>query len=244
MKYSIEQFPKNKIIKDNLSEYQIELRDNQKFYIYKNKKTCKKCLIKMDIKEFYIADNKTKRRKNSCRDCQMNNAGVIEIGKQRYAYKILEKGFKRCSICKDTKLISDFSKSKSCYKGINNSCYSCSKKLSSRYVKESNKEITLHYIKQFAKRKNIKFETKKDIENVIKLIKKIRTPKYFIDNKGFIRLSDFCRYMLKIYNQPISRTAKRINDGKSEEECKMSTSQMRVKYIKINKAKKGGANNG
>ena len=91
MKYSIEQYPKFKNFdKSQLSEYQFEIRNNQKKYKYSKTKTCTKCHKKLPIKEFYIRDKETGRRRGHCRDCQMREADILEIGKYRFADKILK----------------------------------------------------------------------------------------------------------------------------------------------------------
>ena len=229
-KYKIEQFPKNKDFDlTKLNEYQIEIRNNQKKYYYGKEMTCNKCYKKQPIDEFYISNKVTGRRQLYCRDCQMKGMGVVEIGKQRFANKIIEKGFRRCSVCKEIKPLTEYTKSISGYKGYANNCYSCSNKLRAKYVKEQREKVGIFYIKQYGKRKGISNFTNENIDKLRKEIERKRDAKYFVDNKKFVTLSDFARYIERQYGVPFTTTEKRISQGKTEEECKLSKAEMRSK---------------
>ncbi len=225
-RYSIEQFPKNKDI-SNLSNEQNELRQTQKKFVYKDKFTCIQCGKTQHISEFYIKDKFTGRRGKRCRDCQIKNAGVIEVGKQRFAVKIFKKGFRRCSVCKKIKPITAFSKSKLSFGGYSNNCYNCSNEFHAKYIRKQLKEIGLFHIKQYGIRKGITEFTDEIINQLRDEIIKSREPKYFIDGKKFVTIKGFARYMHKRYGLPITMTEKRIFDGKTEEQCRLTEYEMR-----------------
>ena len=48
-----------------------------------------------------------------------------------------------------------------------------------------------------------------------------------MDGLGFVTVADFARYMEEKYGLPITMTEKRISQGKTEEQCKLSESEMR-----------------
>lgn len=229
-KYDLIQFPKNKVIdKKKLNDYQIIIRDNKRFYKYSKTKRCNNCAFELPIKEFYIKDKKTGRRNNTCRDCQMKRAGVIEIGRQRFADKIEDKGFRRCSVCKDIKPLTQFTKSRSAKNGISNNCYDCSKTLQKKYVSKQREEIGDFYVRQYCLRQHgIENPTNDEIIKYRHEIEAKRQPKYFIDGKEFLTVAEFARYILLKYKLPITMTEKRIYEGKTEEECKLTEAEMRV----------------
>lgn len=137
MKYSIEKFPKNKNEDySKLSSHQIILRGKQKVYKYAKTKACNKCFKELDsIKEFYLKDSKTGRRANKCRDCTLEEQGVIEIGKTRMAMKIFKKGFRNCSTCRQIKPLNEFFKNAHEYGGIDNKCKACCIEIHEKYTK-------------------------------------------------------------------------------------------------------------
>jgi hypothetical protein len=233
MRYLIEQFPKNKDI-TNLSDEQKLIRKNQKKYIYKDKYTCIKCGKQMPIQEFYVADKNSGRRKTGCRDCQMKADGVVEIGKVRFSRKILNKGFRRCSVCKDIKPITFYSKSKKIIGGHVHNCNDCSYKLSQKYIKAQRVTIGLFYIKQYGKQKYGISEFGHNL--ITKLRKEIienRKPKYFVDGKKYVTIAGFARYIESKYGLPITTTISRIYKGKTEEQCKLTESETRsISYTK------------
>jgi len=224
--YSVEQFPKNKDIA-NLSDEQKFIRQNQKKYVYKDKFTCVKCGKEQPIQEFYVADINTGRRKKSCRDCQMKAADVIEIGKLRFSEKILGKGFRRCSVCKDIKPLEAFKKNKNQYKGVSNNCYDCSRQLHHAFYINQKEKIGKSFIQEYGKRKGIVVFDKKVLNELKNEIIESRKPKLFLDGKGFVTVADFARYIELQYGLPVTMTEKRISEGKTEEQCKMTESEMR-----------------
>jgi len=228
MKYKIEQWPKNKVlsIKD-LGEYQIELRENGRKYVYKKERTCRCCAFKQSIQEFYIKDKKTNRRSTKCRDCELKDRGVLNIGKLRFADHLFDKGFRVCGICSETKVISDFSKNKSGPRGYQSYCFKCSAEHVKKYQTEQRLTLGDHYVKQYGKLKGIKKFNKDIIEELRNEMIKNRKDKFFVDDKAFSSLRDFARYIEKEYKLPISTTEKRISAGKTEEECKISEFEAR-----------------
>lgn len=227
VQYLVEQFPKNKNF-SNLSKEQEDIRKNQKEYTYKEKFTCVKCGYEQPIQEFYVADKKTGRRKTSCRDCQMRAEGIVEIGKFRFSKKIFEKGFRRCSICKDTKPITEYYQKENAFGGRSHSCKNCNYQLTQKFIKSQKEEIGLFHVKQYGKRNYgiVEFD-----ENIITKLKneiiENQKPKYFVDGKSFVTIKEFARYIENKYGLPIGTTEKRISAGRTEEQCKLTESQMR-----------------
>lgn len=233
VEYLIEQFPKNKDV-SNLSEEQKDIRKNQKKHTYKDKFTCIKCYYEQPIEEFYIADRKTGRRHKTCRDCKLKAEGVVEIGKFRFSKKIFAKGFRRCSVCKDTKSITEYQKNKTAFGGYSNTCRDCNYQLTKKFKKSQKEETGLFHVKQYGKRKYgiVEFD-----ENIITKLKneiiENKKPKYFVDGKSFVTVVEFARYIKNKYGLPISTTEKRILAGKTEEQCKLTESQMKsIAYTK------------
>tara|TARA_R110000850_G_scaffold223508_1_gene349168 strand:- start:209 stop:661 length:453 start_codon:yes stop_codon:yes gene_type:complete len=63
----------------------------------------------------------------TCKDCYARKRGTKEIGKLKYAKELFNKGLRRCTTCKDTKLLSEYFLNKASHSGIMNSCKDCSK---------------------------------------------------------------------------------------------------------------------
>lgn len=230
MKYIIEQFPKNKDLdfsKMSIDQKALRLNPVKKKYKYGKEIKCKKCGKTQAIEEYYVK-NARGRRATSCRDCQMKRSGVIEIGKLRFAFKIADKGFRRCSVCKDTKPLTEFKKNAGQYLGISNNCYDCANKLHSQFVKKQQETIGTSYIKEYGKLQGIRYFNDEIIEKLKLEILDKRKPKYFVDEKKFVTIAEFSRYIEKVYGLPITMTNKRIQEGKTEEECKLTEYEMRV----------------
>jgi hypothetical protein len=226
-KYSIEQFPKNKTI-DNLSPEQLFVRANLKPGNVQKTKICNRCGKEQPVLEFYIKDKKTKRHDNTCRDCRIKQAGCLEVGKQRFAYKILKKGFRRCSVCKEIKPLTMFTKSVSGYLGYANNCYPCSKKLLNLYQKDQSKSIGQFFIRQYAlKTYGIKINTDEEYARYKLEIEENRKPKFYLDGKSFLFAHDFALYMKQTYGFPVTTTLARLTNGKTTEECKISEFDLR-----------------
>lgn len=220
MQYTIEQYPKNKDFDfSKLNEYQIFIRNNKKIYKYKENKTCSKCFKELPINEFYVKDKETGRRCSYCRDCQMIEADIIEIGKVRYAKDILKKGFRRCSVCKETKPLTAYSKSITGYEGYSNNCYECSNRLHGEYLQKQKNEIGNFYVRQYGLRIGITEFTNEVIEQLRNEIIENRKPILFLDGNEFLTIADFARYIELNYNIPTTTTEKRISDGAKETDC-------------------------
>lgn len=227
--YSVEQFPKNKDI-TGLSDEQKEIRIKQKKKPKEKTRTCNRCWKTQPIKEFYIRNKATGARRLSCRDCLIKQQGCIEVGKLRFAKKIANKGFRRCSDCKQILPLTKFNRQKNVYKGRQHVCYDCMHKRVKEYVNKQKKEIGDFYIRQYGLLKGITKFTKKIKAQLKEEIIKRRSAKYFIDGQEFVTLADFARYIENKYGLPVTTTEKRIQDGKTEEECKLSEHEMRKKY--------------
>ena len=235
-KYSIEQFPKNKSIDISmLNEYQIGIRNNQKQYVYTKEKTCNTCGIKQPISEYYIRDRETGRRNNKCRDCCLKAQGVVEIGKQRFAFKIFDKGFRRCSVCKEIKPLDLFTKNKSQYEGISNNCYECARNLHDIFVQKSKAEIGEHYIKEYGKRNGITVFDSDILARLKAEIEESRIHKYHLDGKSFLTIRDLAKYINEKYKIPTTTTVKRISEGAKEKDCIINESKYRTLKSGTNK---------
>ena len=82
----------------------------------------------------------------------MKSMGVVEIGKLRFADKIEDKGFRRCSYCKTIKPLTEFRKNKGQKNGISNNCYECTHELHHQFIMKQKEEIGDHYVKQYCLR--------------------------------------------------------------------------------------------
>jgi hypothetical protein len=227
MEYTINKYPKNKKTDTiGMSEFQIFIRNNQKVYEYKDEKTCNNCFFIQPIKEFYIVDKHTGRRKNKCRDCQLKERGVIEIGKQRFADEIFKKGFKRCTVCKNIQHINSFCKNKSRGDGISSVCTCCSGKLHKDYIRNGNKELSNHYVKEYGKYNyKLKDFNQEIIDKLRNEIIEKRKPKYFLDDLSFLTVTEMAKYILKKYKIPITTVEKRMSEGCNEYQCTLTRKQ-------------------
>lgn len=233
--YYIEQFPKNKNDSDRtLSDEQKYIRINTKRYYYGKEITCNKCLKIQPIQEFYITNKNTGRRKKSCRDCQMKEANVIEIGKSRFSKKILDKGFRRCSVCKEIQPLTEYAYDKTKFGGHTSNCKKCNASAVSKLQIKGREEITDWYVREYGKRNyNLTTFDESIIKKLREEIIEKRKPKYFIDDKEFLTIAEFARYIEGRYGLPFTTTKKRISEGKTLEQCKLSESQMRsIAYTK------------
>lgn len=225
MKYKLEQFPKNKDLDLSLmSNCQLLIRNN----VLNNSFDfiCVKCGKKLDKNEFYIKNKNTEnpRRDKTCRDCRMKSAGVLNIGKQRFADKIGEKGFKKCSSCKEIKPLNFYSKNKSTHDGINKNCKECSKERLDEFQKKQRIEIGDFYIKQYKKRNNIK----SDYE-AINEIKEKRKIKHKLDGFDFYSTRQFADYIFKKHGILQKTTEARVSNGYNDLDCTLDSSSLRSK---------------
>jgi len=224
--YKIEHWPKFKR-QPNLSKYQLLLRRKATKYVYKETFTCNECFKCLSIDEFYIRDKITGRRNHKCRDCLMRQMGVIEIGKQRFAFKIFDNGFRRCSICKDIQPLINFPKNRGQYKGVSNTCKKCAMHLHKEFIYSQRATLGDSYVKQHSTWNGISLKTKEEKAKYRKKILESRNPKYFLDGKEFFSINAFARYVETVYKVGFHSVCKRINSGKTEKECTMSEHDMR-----------------
>ena len=181
----------------------------------------------MDISEYYIKDSSTGRRANKCRDCSLKQQGVVEVGKTRFAGKMFEKGFRRCSVCKETKPINLYPKNKSRGCGISSNCYECCNKLHKDFMEIQTINIGDSYVKEYGKRKGITIFDKNVIIKLRNEILESRKPIHFLDNKSFLTTRDLARYVFQKYNIPMTTTESRIGKGASEIDCTIKESEYR-----------------
>jgi hypothetical protein len=97
------------------------------------KKRCKKCLKEKMLNGYRL---RVERRgvkgiyyDATCKDCHARVRGTKEIGKLSYAKKLFDKGFRRCTTCKDTKPIAEYYANKSSHTKISNTCKICSNEI-------------------------------------------------------------------------------------------------------------------
>jgi hypothetical protein len=217
MIYTQEQWPKNKDLKPSmmsLDQKKLRIKSKKKKYT-KETKICNQCFKEQDIIEFYLKDKKYKRRDCKCRDCRLKNRGVIEIGKQ---------GFRRCTVCKETKpLHSHFPKHKSEYLGISNTCKDCNSTLHDSYAKNQRDTIGDFYVREYGKLQGITRFGPKTLQRLRNEIIANRQEKerikYTLDGKGFTNVEEFARYVSKNYDVQHHAVVKRIEKGCTEAEC-------------------------
>lgn len=226
-RYLVEQFPKNKTLIE-FSPDQLKIRNYQKFKKVKTKK-CNQCGKQLPLFEFY-----TKKRKDNkihydckCRDCRILNQGCLEIGKLRFSRKIFDKGFRRCSVCKEIKPLSHFNKSADRFGGYSYNCYECSRKLVRDYVNIQSEEIGDFYVKQYAIRKGISELNDNVMNSLRNEIIESRKPKYFLNDLEFVTKEDFSVYIYEKYKIPKTTTLKRLDKGVKEIECTIPEKEFR-----------------
>lgn len=231
-KYKIRQYSTTKpnIDLSILSIDQIKIRLAELEPEYKGEtRRCKVCGKEQMITEYYpkYADKEhkiIKSRRWTCRDCLLRRMKVKEVGKIRFAKKILHKHFRRCSICKEIKPLTEFKKSKNSYGGYSNNCYPCQHKLNHDFFQKQKNGIGDFYIKEYGYRQGITRGSEIDSQTMDRLrieIIKSRKPKYFTDGKEFYDLQEFARYINKIYHIPHYTVEKRIQTGATEQDCKI-----------------------
>lgn len=228
MKYSIEQYPKNKDTDAKMLSAEMKLvRAKHKHYTYGKTFKCKCCGKTLRIKEFYVKDKHTGRRSTKCRDCVMRQSGIVEIGRVRFAKDIFKKHFRRCSVCKNIKPLTEYAHDKNRYGGYANNCKECNSAAVAELQQRGKKTISDWYVREYGKRSGLSKFDKPTINKLRKEIIENRKPKYFIDGKEFVTIAEFARYIESEYGLPITMTEKRISEGKTLEECKLTENQMR-----------------
>ena len=220
MKYSIEQYPKNKDTEAKMLSADMKLiRAKQKRYTYGKTYKCKCCGKELKIKEFYVKDKHTGRRSTKCRDCVMKQAGIVEIGRVRFAKDIFKKHFRRCSVCKNIKPLTEFAKQKNRYGGYSNNCKECNNNAVAELQQRGKKTISDWYVREYGKRSGLSKFDKPTLSKLRKEIIEKRKPKYFLDGKEFVTMEDFAKYVLATYGMSIYCTCKRIDKGYKEADC-------------------------
>jgi len=226
-KYTIEQFPKNKDIESSkLSVKQLKLRANatQQSLLPEESRVCKVCGKKLPITEFYVRDKVTGVRRIRCKDCVLKREGVIELGKQRFANKLFDKGFKKCGMCKSIKPLSEFRKDKKHSNGYITVCYECNQK----HFRIQRETLGDSYVKLYIYRNNLSIT----LDEARKIILEKREHRFIIDNQSFKTLLDFSNYVFQQYSIPLSTTANRIRHGYSENDCKLSQHEIYSRSLK------------
>ncbi len=203
------------------------IRAKQKRFTYGKSYKCKCCRKELKIKEFYVKDKHTGRRSTKCRDCQMLGMGVVEIGRLRFAKDLFKKHFRRCSVCKNIKPLTEYAHDKSSYGGYANNCKECNRAAVAKLQQHGKTTISDWYVREYGKRSGISKFDKSTISRLRKEIIEKRKSKYFIDGKEFVTIAAFAQYIKSEYGLPITMTKKRISEGKSPEECKLTENQMR-----------------
>ena len=218
---------KNKDIgSSKLSAAQLKLRANatQQSLLPEETRVCKVCRKKLPITEFYVRDKVTGLRQVRCRDCILKSEGVKELGKLRFAAKLLEKGFKRCGMCKAIKPLSEFRVDKNTSTGHITICHDCL----SKDFKIRKETLSDSYVKNHIKRMKLSIT----IEQARKIILETREHRFNIDNKSFKTLQDFTIYVFQQYSIPLSTTANRIRNGYTENDCKLSQHDFQSMSVK------------
>lgn len=228
MKYIINRYPKNKDEDQRALSPEMKFIRAQNRVGYGEKAVCKRCRKEQPINEFYIKNKQKGRRDTTCRDCRLTMAGVVEVGKTRFAKDIFKKHFRRCSVCKDIKPLTEYPNNKHQYGGYANNCNQCAYLKLKNLQEKAISEVTDWYVREYGKRNYglRKFDAEL-ISNLRAEILGKRAPKYFLDGMGFVTVSDFARYVKEQYGNPITMTESRIAAGKTEIECILPESEMR-----------------
>lgn len=232
-KYKIKQYPQNKDIPlDSLSIEQIWIRDSQNSIHTvpedtTGKRKCKCCGKELPESEFYFKDRERKRLDTTCKDCRLKNAGILTVGKVRFSKALLKKNFRRCSICKQILPLSEFNPSSKSYGGYVNTCKECNITLTKHYRQKQQLNPGRFYLRQYGLRKGIRDFTDEVYDKLQQEVANKRTERYFIDGKGFVTVSDFADYMHSTYGIPVTTTKKRIAEGYTTEQCRLSQKEAR-----------------
>lgn len=226
--YKHTQYPKFKDFHpDELSKEQNEIRSRRKQFVYGPTIKCRTCGKELPVTEYHFKDKATGRRSTQCRDCALKAQGVVEVGKTRFAMRLFEKHFRRCSVCKNIKPLTEFSNDKTRYGGYAHNCKECNAAGVAELQQKGKKEITDWYVREYGKRSGI---TEFDDATISRLRQEIiekRQPKYFLDGKEFLTIVELAEYIKDQYGLPVTMTQKRISDGKTPEECKLSENEVR-----------------
>lgn len=141
-----------------------------------------------------------------------------------------EMGYKKCFCCKEIMNHKKFNKSYR-NRGVNNTCIKCANDIHNNYVEKNRNNLSDWYVREYGKY-NYGYKTfsKKLIIELRNEIINRDKPKYFLDNKSFVTISDFARYVEANYNIMKTTTEKRIQSGVKEIDCTLSESDYRSKF--------------
>ncbi len=117
------------------------------------RKICKTCLKSKLLSGYRL---RTTRRgvkgiyyDATCKDCHARTRGTKTIGKLSFAKELFNKGFRKCTTCKEIKPLTKYYKNKASSTGINNSCKICMNKINckkyhdNKHDKQSNTSRSL-----------------------------------------------------------------------------------------------------
>lgn len=228
--YTIEQFPKNKEQTELSTEQAVIRKRAKKVKPIGTDRQCRRCGKVQPITEYYPKVKGGERRAATCRDCQLERAGVKEVGRQRYATAIQKKGFRRCGCCKETFPMTTFSRNSHSKNGYGYVCQRCNNKMHDEFIKKQRQELGDFYVRQWGKRNYGMSEfTGEDIDRLRAEITAKQQPKYHLDGLSFMTMMDFARYLSENYNISEHRTCKRIDGGYSEADCLLSEKEVRAR---------------
>lgn len=230
-KYKLVQYPKNKDIPTrNLSIDQLWVRDRinavQEDH-QTEKRRCNECRKELPVGEFYLKNRETGRLDRTCRDCRMKKAGILNIGKYRFSATLLDKKFRRCSICKQILPLMEFNPSTTSAGGYSHTCKECNVHLTRNYRQRQMMESGHFHLRQYGLRKGITEFTDEVYEKLREEIDAKRETRFVIDGHGFVTVTDFAEFMLETYKIPVTTTSKRISEGYTVEQCKLSEKEAR-----------------
>lgn len=93
---------------------------------------CIKCEMEKPLSDFYFK-KETGLFRRECKACALIRDGVAEVGKLTHRKELFTAGYRVCSVCKETKPISDFAKNKRGAYGLHSNCRKCACEMKARY---------------------------------------------------------------------------------------------------------------
>jgi len=202
---------------------------------------CAHCGIVKDRTNYYAKDGII--QKGICKEC------ISALGKHNYKAQerktlaidsLFILGQRKCTECKEIKLLAEFSKDKNNRTGYMGNCKKCMSLRHYNYMKAQTDNLGKVYLTQYAMKMfkvGVKEVTDEMRDKAKKAVLEKRVPKYKIDGKEFLTMNDLARYIEEVYKIPITCTVKRLQKGKSPEECTISEydyrSNARCRPIKI-----------
>ena len=137
----------------------------------------------------------------------------------------MKKGFRRCSVCKVIKPLTEFSKQKNVYGEHSRLCLKCSHKLHKEYLQKQNKEVGDFYVSQYGIRKGITEFNPEIIEGLRDEIIESRKPNIFLIIRNFLRF---------LILQNILKTSTIFQLAQQKKEYLMEQMKMNVLFQKKN----------